>query len=198
MNIDLHSPFFPLDALQRPDKYENRAPQLVLNNGRLTSRHGLDFARGFLPERTIPAERIKALDEMQIDLQAISPSPILLLYWEEPRVAAHFSRKQNEAIQGVVQKHPDRFVGLGNVPLQSVQDAIAIAQEAKSLGVLGLETATPSVTGRSTTRASHRSSKRFKSSTCYCSFIRLRAALTPMIRWRRCSATFYNSPFGRP
>jgi aminocarboxymuconate-semialdehyde decarboxylase len=32
-----------------------------------------------------------------------------------------------------------RFVGLGNVPLQSVQDAIAIAQKAKSLGVLGLE-----------------------------------------------------------
>ena len=27
--------------------------------------------------------RIKALDEMGIDMQAISPSPILLFYWEE-------------------------------------------------------------------------------------------------------------------
>jgi hypothetical protein len=28
--------------------------------------------------------RITALDELRIDLQAISPSPTLLFYWEEP------------------------------------------------------------------------------------------------------------------
>ena len=78
--------------------------------------------------------RIKALDEMSIDLQAISPSPILLFYWEEPAVAAHFSRKQNEAIQEIVKKHPDRFVGFGSVPLQSIPDAVTIAKEAKSYG----------------------------------------------------------------
>src|SRR5256885_8892901 len=33
--------------------------------------------------------RIKALDEMNIDVQAISPSPILLFYLEEAAVAAH-------------------------------------------------------------------------------------------------------------
>jgi aminocarboxymuconate-semialdehyde decarboxylase len=76
---------------------------------------------------------------MQIDLQAISPSPILLFYWEEAAVAAHFSRKQNEAIHAVVQKHPDRFVGFGSVPLQSVADSVAIAKEAKSMGLKGLE-----------------------------------------------------------
>src|SRR6185369_13854363 len=86
-----------------------------------------------------PAARIKALDEMRIDMQAISPSPILLFYWEEPAVAAHFSRKQNAAIQAVVQKHPDRFVGFGSVPLQSVADSVAIAEEAKSMGLKGLE-----------------------------------------------------------
>jgi aminocarboxymuconate-semialdehyde decarboxylase len=86
-----------------------------------------------------PVARIKALDEMSIDLQAISPSPILLFYWEQPVVAAHFSRQQNEAIQEIVKKHPDRFVGFGSVPLQSVPDAIAIAKEAKSMGLKGLE-----------------------------------------------------------
>jgi aminocarboxymuconate-semialdehyde decarboxylase len=86
-----------------------------------------------------PAARIKALDEMSIDIQAISPSPILLFYWEEPAVAAHFSRRQNEAIQTVVRKFPDRFVGFGSVPLQSIPDAVAIAEEAKSIGLKGLE-----------------------------------------------------------
>jgi Amidohydrolase/Domain of unknown function (DUF4338) len=38
-----------------------------------------------------------------------------------------------------VRKHPDRFVGFGSVPLQSVPDAIAIAREAKAMGLKGLE-----------------------------------------------------------
>jgi aminocarboxymuconate-semialdehyde decarboxylase len=86
-----------------------------------------------------PAARIKALDEMKIDMQAISPSPILLFYWEAPAVAAHFSRRQNEAIQQIVQKNPDRFIGFGSVPLQSIPDSIAIAKEAKAMGLKGLE-----------------------------------------------------------
>ena len=79
---------------------------------------------------------------MKIDLQAISPSPILLFYWDEPAAAAYFSRIQNEAIQAVVKEHPDRFVGFGSAPLQSVQEAISIAQEAKTLGLKGLEIGT--------------------------------------------------------
>jgi aminocarboxymuconate-semialdehyde decarboxylase len=139
MNIDLHSHFFPLDTLQSPGKYEDRAPKLVLDNGKLSVTSKIGFRPGLSAGAYDPAARIRALDEMQIDLQAISPSPILLFYWEEPAVAAHFSRKQNEAIQAVVQKHPDRFVGFGSVPLQSVEDSIAIAQEARSMGLKGLE-----------------------------------------------------------
>ena len=139
MNIDLHSHFFPLDALRNPGKYEDRAPKLVLDNGKLSVTSRIGLRPGLGAGAYDPAARIEALDEMQIDLQALSPSPILLFYWEEPAVAAHFSRKQNEAIQAVVQKHPDRFVGFGSVPLQSVEDSIAIAEEAKSLGLRGLE-----------------------------------------------------------
>jgi aminocarboxymuconate-semialdehyde decarboxylase len=139
MNIDLHSHFFPVEALQNPGKYQQRAPRLVLDKGKLSVTSQIGFRANLGAGAYDPAARIKALDEMQIDVQAISPSPILLFYWEEPAVAAHFSRKQNEAIQAVVQKHPDRFFGFGSAPLQSVPDAIAIAQEAKSMGLKGLE-----------------------------------------------------------
>ncbi|MDH3442537.1 MAG: amidohydrolase [Deltaproteobacteria bacterium] len=139
MNIDLHSHFFPVEALQNPGQYENRAPKLVLDKGKLSVTSQIGFRPGLGAGAYDSIARIKALDEMGIDLQAISPSPILLFYWEEPAVAAHFSRKQNEAIQEVVKKHPDRFVGFGSVPLQSVADSIAIAREAKALGLKGLE-----------------------------------------------------------
>ncbi|HVO93392.1 MAG TPA: amidohydrolase family protein, partial [Terriglobales bacterium] len=139
MNIDLHSHFFPIEALRNPGKYESRAPKLVLENGRLSVTSQIGFRPGLGAGAYDPAARIKALDEMHIDLQALSPSPILLFYWEEPAVAAHFCRRQNQAIHDVVQKYPDRFVGFGSVPLQSVEDAIAIAEETKSMGLKGLE-----------------------------------------------------------
>lgn len=139
MNIDLHSHFFPVEALQEPGKYAARAPKLVLEKGKLSVTSQIGSRPGLGAGAYDPAARIKALDEMKIDMQALSPSPILLFYWEEPAVAAHFSRRQNEAIHAVVKKHPDRFVGFGSVPLQSIADSIAIAEEAKSMGLKGLE-----------------------------------------------------------
>src|SRR5918993_801401 len=122
-----------------PGRDENRAPKIVLESGKLSVRSQIGFRPGLGPGAYDPAARIKALDQMSIDIQAISPSPILLFYWEDAAVAAHFSRKQNEAIQNVVKKHPDRFVGFGSVPLQSIADSIEIAREAKSMGLKGLE-----------------------------------------------------------
>jgi aminocarboxymuconate-semialdehyde decarboxylase len=139
MNIDLHSHFFPVEALQNPGKYESRAPKIVLDKGKLSVTSQIGSRPGLGPGAYDPSARIKALDQMSIDIQAISPSPILLFYWEEPAVAAHFSRKQNEAIQEIATRHPDRFVGFGSVPLQSIADSIEIAREAKSMGLKGLE-----------------------------------------------------------
>ena len=142
MNIDLHSHFFPIEALRSLAKYRDKAPKIVVEKGKLTITSGGGM-RGNLSEGAYDAgTRIKALDEMKIDLQAISPSPILLFYWDEPAVAAYFSRVQNEAIQAIVKKHPDRFVGFGSVPLQDIAEAIGIAKEAKNIGLKGLEIGT--------------------------------------------------------
>jgi aminocarboxymuconate-semialdehyde decarboxylase len=142
MNIDLHSHFFPIEALENPRQYRSKAPKIHLEKGKLTVTSGGGM-RGNLGAGAYDAlARIKALDEMNLDLQAISPSPILLFYWEEPDAAAYFSRIQNEAIQAIVQKHPNRFVGFGSAPLQNVPEAIAISKEAKNMGLKGLEIGT--------------------------------------------------------
>src|ERR1044071_4231779 len=142
MNVDLHSHFFPVEAFQKAGRYHDRAPKIELDAGKLTVRSGGGM-RGNLSESAYdPAARIKALDHMRIDLQAISPSPILLFYWDDASAAGYFSRLQNEAIQQVVNSYPTRFVGFGSVPLQDVQTAVTIAREAKALGLKGLEIGT--------------------------------------------------------
>lgn len=142
MNIDLHSHFFPIEALSKPGPYQDRAPKIEIEKGKLTVTSGGGMRSNLGEGAYDPLARIRALDEMSIDVQAISPSPILLFYWDEPAAAAYFSRRQNEALQAIVSKYPDRFVGFGSVPLQSVADAIAIAREAKQLGLKGIEIGT--------------------------------------------------------
>ncbi len=139
MIIDLHSHFFPIDVLGHFGRYEERAPKITLEGEKLSVASRIGVRAGLEAGAYDPAARLKALDRMGIDVQAISPSPILLFYWEEPAVAAHFCRRQNEAIRQVVNQFSDRFVGFGSVPLQSVADAIAIAEEAKAMGLKGLE-----------------------------------------------------------
>ena len=46
MNIDLHSHFFPIDALQNPGKYADPAPKLVLENGKLSVTSQIGFRPG--------------------------------------------------------------------------------------------------------------------------------------------------------
>jgi len=142
MNIDLHSHFFPIEALGNPGQHRDKAPKVQLTNGRLTVSSGGGMRGNLGAGAYDAAARIQDLDKMSIDMQAISPSPIMLFYWEEPAAASYFSRLQNEAIQLIVQKHPQRFVGFGSVPLQSVSDSIAIAEEAKKIGLKGLEIGT--------------------------------------------------------
>jgi aminocarboxymuconate-semialdehyde decarboxylase len=76
---------------------------------------------------TDPVLRLKDMDAMGVDVQVISPSILQqCTYFAEPQAALKMERLGNERVAEAVQKHPDRLVGLGSVPLQ---DATLAAQE---------------------------------------------------------------------
>jgi len=68
--------------------------------------------------------RLSQMDEMQVTRQAISPMPELLSYWLPLADAKAMVRYLNEQIAAMVEAAPQRFVGLGAVPLQDVESAI--------------------------------------------------------------------------
>jgi len=99
------------------------------------------------------AVRLKDMDRMGIDIQAVSPAPNQTYYWTDPGFGAELARGVNEGIAGIVAKHPDRFVGLGTVPLQDVSLAVAELEFCvKKLGLRGVEI-NPSVKGMDLTDA---------------------------------------------
>jgi aminocarboxymuconate-semialdehyde decarboxylase len=59
-----------------------------------------------------------------VDVQALSTVPVMFSYWAKSADAHDLSRFLNDHIAEVVKDRPDRFIGLGTVPLQDPQLAI--------------------------------------------------------------------------
>jgi aminocarboxymuconate-semialdehyde decarboxylase len=84
--------------------------------------------------------RLKHMDRMGIDVQAVSPAPQQTYYWTEPGQGAEIARMVNERLAQIVAQHPDRFVGLGTVPLQDPDLALSeLNYCVKNLGMRGVE-----------------------------------------------------------
>lgn len=77
-----------------------------------------------LPNLTQPAQRLRDMDRMGVEIQAISVAPPQFFYWAEPDVGARLSGMVNDRLFEIVQAYPDRFVGLGTVPLQDTDLAL--------------------------------------------------------------------------
>lgn len=69
-------------------------------------------------------ERMKEMDATAVTIQVLSTIPVLFNYWAKPAHAMDTSRFYNDHIGSVVEAHPDRFIGLGTVPMQDVDLAI--------------------------------------------------------------------------
>jgi aminocarboxymuconate-semialdehyde decarboxylase len=113
------------------------------------------------PKLTGVNERLQDMDRMGVDIQAICPAPYQFFYWTEAGYGAELSREVNEGIARIAAERPDRFVGLGSVPLQDSQLAIRELNHCvKKLGMRGVEICT-NVNGKNLTDPSLKLDKFF-------------------------------------
>jgi len=59
---------------------------------------------------------LRVMDERDIDLQMISPRPVAMVHWERPILQEAWARTTNNVIHGQCVMHPDRFVGIAQLP----------------------------------------------------------------------------------
>ena len=71
------------------------------------------------------ADRMKEMDATDVTVQVLSTIPVLFNYWAKPKDGLETSRFFNDHIANTVAKNPQRFIGIGTVPLQDVDLAIA-------------------------------------------------------------------------
>ncbi len=89
-----------------------------------------------------PAARIEEMDDTGVSIQVLSTVPVMFSYWAKPADGAEVARFLNDHIAEIVSEFPLRFVGLGTVPMQDTELAIAELERCRSIGLRGVQIGT--------------------------------------------------------
>jgi aminocarboxymuconate-semialdehyde decarboxylase len=146
--VDVHSAFVPqayIDLMaSRGDRYGMR---LVERDGErfLISEYDVPiYGRGNpIPASTKhsdPQLRLRDMQATGVDSQVLTPPTNTFNYWLPPELGTEVCAVVNDAIAVVCRARPDRFVGVGQVPLQDTDRAIAELERCvRQLDLRGIE-----------------------------------------------------------
>ena len=86
--------------------------------------------------------RLEVMEASRVERQVLSPMPELLSYWLEPEDAESLGRHVNDTIATMVADGKGRFAGLGMVPMQDPDRAVAELERLMKAGFKGVEIGT--------------------------------------------------------
>jgi aminocarboxymuconate-semialdehyde decarboxylase len=136
--VDFHTHYIP----QSVESFEaDGCTRLVIESPTCGQMYEGDKHYRTIDERCWDAtRRIGDMDRRNVALQVISPIPVTNSYSSKPDRGLAFARLHNDAIAAFVRARPDRFAGLGAVPLQDVDATCKELQYVRrDLGLLGIE-----------------------------------------------------------
>ena len=82
--------------------------------------------------------RIERMDAHGISVQALSPNPLTYFHHVDASLAIDYCRRHNDSLAALVATHPDRFVGLAQLPAQDPDAACEeLRRSIEELGLVG-------------------------------------------------------------
>ena len=136
MKIDVHSHIFDrryFEAMWRDFELErSTTPQ----GQTLMRRNGYTYMWYREPFFDID-HRLRVMDKQGIDMRVLSLSSPNVYDWPRER-QVEIARLMNDATAEIVRKYPDRFAGVGSLPLADVQASLAEIERIRALGLHGV------------------------------------------------------------
>jgi aminocarboxymuconate-semialdehyde decarboxylase len=145
MKIDLHTHILPREWPDLDQKYGYPGFIRLEHCDACSARmmRGDRFFREIQSNTWDPAPRLEEMERAGVSMQVLSTVPVMFSYWAKPADTLDLCRLLNDHIAGVVRAHPQRFAGLGTIPLQDPELAAGELERCvRDLGLRGVEIGT--------------------------------------------------------
>ena len=145
MKVDMHNHFIPrefFDMVDEAGRPFGPKIQRDRNGDDVIVVDGVSLG-ALVPQVTDPDVRIRDMDRLGIDIQAISINKSRIFNDLEIDRAMKLYQGYNDAFSQIVSSYPDRFVALATIPMQDVPAAIAeLERSIRTLGLHGVQIGT--------------------------------------------------------
>lgn len=142
LKIDIHTHILPRNIPNWRERFGYGGFVQLEHKGGSCARMVRDDGKSFRDVRANcwdPSERLRECDESGVNVQVLSTVPVMFSYWAEPGDCLEVSRFLNDGIASIVETLPDRFAGLGTVPMQDPELAVSELERAKKIGLSGIQ-----------------------------------------------------------
>ena len=141
--VDVHTHLLPPELPRWKERFGYGGFIRLEHTGPCRARMLKDDGRGFREvEENLwaPAARLADCERFGVDVQVLSTVPVMFSYWAKPEDGAEVARFLNDHLASVVSGAPDRFIGLGTLPMQAPSLAARELERCvRSLGLAGVQ-----------------------------------------------------------
>ena len=141
--VDIHTHILPPEVPPFKDKFGyggfvRLEAMKGCANRRMLKDDGT-FFREVEPNCWDPAARFQDCDKFGVEIQVISTVPVMFSYWTPGNDGLEIARFLNDHIAELVARHPQRFIGLGTLPMQAPDLAVRELERCLESGLAGVE-----------------------------------------------------------
>lgn len=89
-----------------------------------------------------PQKRMVECQQHHVHMQVLSTVPVMFNYWAKPYDTLAVAQFLNDHIAEIVHQYPQKFIGLGTVPMQDTSLAIKEMERCLNIGLKGIQIGT--------------------------------------------------------
>ena len=139
LTVDIHAHIVAPEIARLVADQFDPAKDPFLRYGGASTEYNERLSGHLLPMLTDPARRLAQMDRQGVQMQAVAIAPPQYHYWADPDLGTEIAKAGNEAIAALVDAYPERFVGMGTLPMQSPDRAVSeLERVARTYGFPGV------------------------------------------------------------